>query len=73
MPQLKWEDLNDKLRDASEKTTLRILEQAQESGAPAHYLIRIYGRYSKMRKTREIEQILRGRRANLVLLNKKAS
>jgi hypothetical protein len=67
---LKWEELNDKLRDASEKSTLKLLQQAQDAGAAPHYLLRIYGRYSKMRKQRELEQILRGGKVNLVTLKK---
>ncbi len=53
-----WDTLHDNVKKLDEKTLLELIEKEKKSEARPQFLIRLYGRYNKLRGTRERKEML---------------
>lgn len=58
--ELTWEELHPRLKDANEKQAKLMLEAELLRGNQARviWVMRIYGRYSKLRRAREVKELV---------------
>lgn len=54
-----WTALNDMLRECDEATATGLLDQAQKLKWPQRHVLRIQGRFNKLRKARELAALLK--------------
>jgi hypothetical protein len=55
---LGWTKLNDAMRDADEITAKKMLDEEKKNENRLDFKLRIYKRYNKMRRQREIEEMI---------------
>ena len=56
-----WTELNDKLREATEKDCADMLTKEKKTKSPRlQFLLRIYGRFNKLRTRRERRELIGG-------------
>lgn len=61
--QYTWEELNTILRNAAnEDVVKKILNDAVDASLHPTYVFRIYGRYTRLRREREIREIAKGKK-----------
>lgn len=53
-----WLDLNARLKDANEKSCEELLQIEKTYKKRPHFLLRIYGRFNKLRSERERRELL---------------
>lgn len=53
-----WLHLNAKLKDANESSCLELLQLEKTYKKRPHFLLRIYGRFNKLRSERERRELL---------------
>jgi hypothetical protein len=56
-----WTALNTALRTATEDECAALLRQERKAGNRIQYLLRIHGRYNRLRSDRERREILQGK------------
>jgi hypothetical protein len=54
---LGWTKMNDAVRDASEKEAAKLLQDEKAGAGRIEFMLRIYARYNKMRRQREMAEI----------------
>jgi hypothetical protein len=55
---LNWFDLQGKVKSMTEPELLAMLKEESRGDARLSYIIRIYGRYSSLRRQREMKELL---------------
>ena len=53
-----WHTLNSYIQHLDEEKIVELLEQEKKSGQRPAFLLRLYGRFNKLRTTRERQQLL---------------